>query len=87
MDEVANLKEIIQQGEEKERQLEAELRDLLAGIPNTPLPDVPVGDEKANKELRKVGTPIKFPFPAEAAFRDRRSARADGFRDRSETFR
>jgi seryl-tRNA synthetase len=65
---VANLKEIIQQGEEKERQLEAEFRDLLAGIPNTPLPDVPVGDEKANKELRKVGTPIKFPFPPKQHF-------------------
>jgi seryl-tRNA synthetase len=68
MDEVADLKEIIQQGEEKERQLEAEFRDLLAGIPNTPLPDVPVGDEKANKELRKVGTPIKFPFPPKQHF-------------------
>src|SRR4029077_21041647 len=40
----------------------------LAGIPNTPLPDVPVGDEKANKELRKVGTPIKFPFPPKQHF-------------------
>jgi seryl-tRNA synthetase len=68
MDEVASLKETLQQGEEKERQLEAEFRDLLAGIPNTPLPDVPVGDEKANKELRKVGTPLKFPFQPKQHF-------------------
>jgi len=29
---------------------------------------VPVGDEKANKELRTVGTPIKFPFPPKQHF-------------------
>lgn len=68
MDEVANLKVAIQQGEEGERRLDKELHDLLAGIPNTPLPDVPVGDEKANKELRKVGTPIKFPFQPKQHF-------------------
>jgi seryl-tRNA synthetase len=68
MDEVANLKETIQQGEEKERRLEAEFRDLLAGIPNMPLPDVPVGDEKANKEVRKVGTPKKFSFQPKQHF-------------------
>jgi len=68
MDEVASLKDTIQQGEEKERQLEAEFRDLLAGLPNTPLPDVPIGDEKANKEIRKVGTPIKFPFQPKQHF-------------------
>jgi len=68
MDEVANLKEAIQQGEEGARQKDKELHDLLAGIPNTPLPDVPVGDEKANKELRKVGTPKKFSFQPKQHF-------------------
>ena len=68
MDEVAILKETIQQGEEGERRLDKELHDLLTGIPNTPLPDVPVGDEKANKELRKVGTPKKFPFQPKQHF-------------------
>ncbi len=68
MDEVASLKETIQQGEEGERQKDKELHDLLAGIPNMPAADVPVGDEKANKELRKVGTPIKFPFPPKQHF-------------------
>jgi seryl-tRNA synthetase len=68
MDEVASLKETIQQGEEGERRLDKELHDLLAGIPNMPASDVPVGDEKANKEIRKVGVPIKFPFQPKQHF-------------------
>jgi seryl-tRNA synthetase len=66
--EVAGLKSIIQQGEADEREADAKLRYELERIPNTPLPDVPIGDEKANKELRKVGTPIKFPFQPKQHF-------------------
>jgi seryl-tRNA synthetase len=46
---------------------DARLRDLLAGIPNTPLDDVPDGpDEDHNVELRRWGTPRTFDFtPAE----------------------
>ncbi len=69
MDEVAALKGTIQQGEEKERALDRELRDLLEGIPNMPADDVPVGrDEKANVELRKHGTPKKFAFEPKQHF-------------------
>jgi seryl-tRNA synthetase len=69
MAEVAELKEVIQQGEEEERQLDAKLRDELSGIPNLPLEDVPLGkDEKDNKEVRKVGTPPKFAFKAKQHF-------------------
>jgi seryl-tRNA synthetase len=68
MDEVAALKTAIQQGEEGERRLDQELHDLLAGIPNMPAADVPVGDESANKELRKFGTPPKFAFPPKQHF-------------------
>src|SRR6185312_5291294 len=51
MAEVAELKEVIQQGEQEERQLDATLRDALSVIPNLPLADVPLGkDEKDNKE-------------------------------------
>jgi len=58
MDEVAALKSTITEGEAAEKQLDDELRTLLAAIPNVPADDVPVGpDEEANKELRKVGTP------------------------------
>ncbi|MGZ5917381.1 MAG: serine--tRNA ligase [Methyloceanibacter sp.] len=61
MDEVAALKSTIQAGEADEKRLDDELRTLLANIPNMPAADVPIGaDEKANVELRKVGSPRKF---------------------------
>jgi seryl-tRNA synthetase len=60
MDEVAGLKAAIQQGEADEKRLDDELKKELESIPNTPAADVPVGDESANKELRKVGTPRDF---------------------------
>ena len=61
MDEVAALKSTIAEGETAEKQLDDELRKLLAAIPNVPADDVPVGpDETANVELRKVGTPRDF---------------------------
>ena len=58
----------IQQGEAEEKRLDDELRALLAAIPNVPAADVPVGDETANKELRKVGTPPKFDFQPKQHF-------------------
>ena len=49
MAEVAGLKDQIQQGEAEQRELEKNLRDLLAVIPNIPADDVPDGaDETAN---------------------------------------
>ena len=69
MDEVAGLKTAIQEGEAAEKRLDDELRNLLAAIPNVPAADVPVGpDEKANVELRKVGTPPKFDFQPKQHF-------------------
>jgi seryl-tRNA synthetase len=69
MDEVASLKDTIQDGEEGERRLDKELGELLATIPNTPVTDVPVGpDAGANKELRKVGAPPKFKFQPKQHF-------------------
>ncbi|WEX07325.1 serine--tRNA ligase [Chelativorans sp. AA-79] len=54
--EVAELKSFVQDGEARERELDEALRDLLAGIPNIPLDDVPVGpDETANVEIRRSG--------------------------------
>ena len=56
IDEVANLKAAAQEGEEKERALNAELDGLLAGLPNLPLEEVPVGaDEEANVLSHTVG--------------------------------
>jgi seryl-tRNA synthetase len=69
MDEVAGLKTAIQEGEAEEKRLDEELKTLLSNIPNTPANDVPVGlDEKANVELRKVGTPPKFDFQPKEHF-------------------
>ena len=69
MDEVAGLKEEIQTGEDKERAQDQKLHELLAGIPNMPADDVPVGpDESANVELRKVGTPPIFDFEPKQHF-------------------
>jgi len=43
--------------------LDKQLRDLLLTLPNTPLPEVPDGqDETANVELRRWGAPPAFSF-------------------------
>jgi seryl-tRNA synthetase len=69
MQEVAGLKEEIQKGEANEREQDRALHDLLAGIPNLPAADVPVGpDESANVELRKIGEPRKFDFEPKQHF-------------------
>ena len=57
MSEVAGLKDEIQQGEEEQRKLEAAVNEVLETIPNLPASDVPDGaDEKANREIRRVGS-------------------------------
>jgi seryl-tRNA synthetase len=69
MTEVAALKETIAGGEAEERALDAEIRDVLSVIPNTPRADVPFGtDEAGNKEVRKVGTPASFSFTPKQHF-------------------
>jgi len=69
MDEVAGIKETIQQGEENERAKDEEIRKLLEGIPNMPADGVPVGrDEDANEELRKVGELPSFDFEPKQHF-------------------
>jgi seryl-tRNA synthetase len=46
MAEVASLKDTIQKGEADEREVEAELRTVLAGIPNLPGDDAPTGEDE-----------------------------------------
>src|SRR5258706_9439900 len=58
--EVAGLKNEIQSGEEKERELQVALGELLASLPNIPAADVPDGaDEEKNVEVkaRAIGRP------------------------------
>lgn len=66
IDEIAELKSFIQSAEDEGRRLDAALNDALAGIPNIPLDDVPVGaDEGANLEVRKVGEPGRMDLARE----------------------
>lgn len=61
--EVAKAKEQQAELETKRDEAEAAMRDLLAGLPNIPKEDVPVGDdESANVEVRRWGTPKDFGF-------------------------
>ena len=63
MDAVAALKTEIQDCEDRERAVQAELDDLLAGLPNHLDDSVPDGaGEDDNVELRRVGTPPVFDF-------------------------
>ncbi len=67
--EVAKIKSDIQAGEAEEREIETAVSDLLAGIPNVPAADVPLGkDEHDNVELRRVGTPKTFDFTPKQHF-------------------
>lgn len=69
MDEVSNLKGAIQQGEEDERRLTAELETELAAIPNIPFDDTPVGaDETGNVEHHRHGTPRALNFAPKEHF-------------------
>ncbi len=54
---------------EKTEEFGAQLDEMLAAIPNIPMPDVPVGpDESANKCIRKVGEPPKFDVKPKAHY-------------------
>ncbi|SOC02985.1 serine--tRNA ligase [Stappia indica] len=69
IDEVASLKTKIQQGEEQERQIDAELQAALSVLPNMPHDDVPDGkDESDNVEVRRVGTPRSLDFTPKEHF-------------------
>ncbi len=61
--EVAGLKDRQTELEKKRDEADEAMRDLLAGLPNIPADDVPVGaDETANVEIRKWGEPREFDF-------------------------
>ncbi|MCC6825275.1 MAG: serine--tRNA ligase [Acidobacteria bacterium] len=61
--EVAGLKEKQAELEKLRDEADAAMHELLAGLPNIPADDVPVGvDETANKEIRRIGEPRVFDF-------------------------
>jgi seryl-tRNA synthetase len=60
MAEVAGLKDAIQQGEAQQRELEKELRDMLAVLPNLPAAAVPDGEDESGNvavDARAFGRP------------------------------
>ncbi len=66
---VGQLKERQGELEAAQKAAEAELNEVLAGIPNIPAADVPVGeDEAANVELRRHGAPPAFDFEPKQHF-------------------
>ena len=63
MAEVADLGEQLKQGEARLEALQAELNDILLGVPNIPHSSVPAGkDENDNLEIRRWGEPRSFDF-------------------------
>ena len=61
--EVAGLKEKQSELEKQRDEAELAMHELLAGLPNMPAEDVPVGaDESANVEVRRWGAPREFDF-------------------------
>jgi seryl-tRNA synthetase len=67
--EVARLKGRLGALEEEEAKAGEALEEILAGIPNLPDADVPVGaDESANEEVRRWGEPTAFTFQPKQHF-------------------
>jgi seryl-tRNA synthetase len=67
MAQTKDLREKIQTLEKAAADLDARLRDILAGIPNLPHDSVPVGHSaEQNVELRRWGTPPQFDFTPKA---------------------
>lgn len=64
MAEVETLKAVLDTQGAVERETGEALRDLLAGLPNLPAPDVPAGaDEADNQEVRRWGEPFAIAAP------------------------
>ena len=61
--EVAGLKDTQNTLETERKEVEGKMNELLAGLPNVPAGDVPIGaDESANVEVRRWETPKEFDF-------------------------
>jgi seryl-tRNA synthetase len=68
MAEVAALKDAIQTGEAREKEISARLDKILSETPNLPAEDVPEGDEGANKEIRRWRDKPNFAFQPKQHF-------------------
>ena len=67
MAEMKELSEAIKELDAQVSEVEENLKNALLNVPNTPNPDVPVGDDDSdNVEIRKWGEPAEFAFGAKA---------------------
>ncbi|MDD4200502.1 MAG: serine--tRNA ligase [Eubacteriales bacterium] len=67
MAEMKELSESIKELDAKVSETEENLKNILLNVPNTPHPDVPIGeDDSDNVEMRKWGEPTEFDFDAKA---------------------
>ncbi len=65
MAEVAGIADELKASADRLEALQAQLNDILMGLPNLPDDSVPSGvDETGNVEVRRWGTPSTFDFPA-----------------------
>jgi seryl-tRNA synthetase len=66
---VQSLKDALARAEQEEKEIADRLDALLAGLPNTPMDDVPDGSgEEDNVEIRRVGDARGFAFEAKEHF-------------------
>ncbi|MFZ5816220.1 MAG: serine--tRNA ligase [Bacillota bacterium] len=62
--EMGSIGDRIKELDERSRQVEEELQELMYQLPNIPAPEVPVGkDDADNIEVKRWGTPRSFAFP------------------------
>lgn len=67
MNELKELSETIKTMDQEVNEIEAEMREALLGIPNTPHPETPVGNtDEDNREIRTWGEPKSFDFDIKA---------------------
>ncbi len=63
LDEVAQIKQSLEQAERELSEVQAEMGELMMGIPNIPHDSTPSGEsEEENVEIRRWGTPRTFSF-------------------------
>ncbi|MDH5545324.1 MAG: serine--tRNA ligase [Gammaproteobacteria bacterium] len=63
LDEVAGLGDSLKESEQRLSEIQQQLEDILAGVPNIPHSSVPAGkDEKQNVEVRRWGEPKQYAF-------------------------
>ncbi len=59
IDRMRDVADQISRGDERLGTIESEMEELLLVVPNTPLPEVPAGDQSANEIIKTWGEPLE----------------------------